>query len=366
MLSKLKTRIDKTVKPLLTNLPIQRKKQIADETRRASAAAAIQASKQHNSQNSNLLNLPQELIDYIADFLHPVNKAVLAITCCLLYIRLRSRLSDPSLRRPKEIKAAAQIIRKDQPSPYVLLRHLENDTWRYCDKCFTLHPRGEFAKLKRQDRAGGGKLKPYCRTPGIVYPCPGWSISYREARRLVQQLRSSYVPSGCNLKGLNGEKGGRDDWPPKDYVLWKEYQLPEPRKVPLNYRSVHQNGNPFETVEMFLNIAVRLHRGCLYFAFRYHPRAWQIKEEYMKYLVDAGVTKDKCIWVWWKHEFKYRLRGYWNPNCSQTFSAESFLPGDGVHTRLIIFMNVGRIRRKPDRVWKTEEAQEKTAKWDFV
>ncbi|PLB49087.1 hypothetical protein P170DRAFT_494775 [Aspergillus steynii IBT 23096] len=243
-------------------------------------AEALNASKHHNIQHSDLVRLPQELIDMIAENLPPLGLAVLAISCCAMYRKLRTRLAEkPCFRIPRKWEDILAIENDGAPSPYEILQYLENQRWKYCTQCYTMHPRGEFARIKKEWRRTGkekkeeeeGKeedLMPYCETPGLVSICREWSISYREARRLVKQIRSCYVPRECVLEGLKPE--GEDAvWSPfENYIPWKEFHLKQ---------KLH---GVTETVHLTVKVCVALERGVLCFGVICYARLWQMPPEH--------------------------------------------------------------------------------------
>lgn len=131
-----------------------------------------------------LLNLPNELILQIHIYLDPVSQACLSLSCkCLLNLIGPISLHHNEFRFPLlSVDKGIAIPYKEIPKARsTLLKHLQDDRWKYCRLCFKLHPRMEWMNPAELD---------ICMyNAGISILCPCIQLTPRAKVELIRWIK---------------------------------------------------------------------------------------------------------------------------------------------------------------------------------
>lgn len=100
--------------------------------------------------------VPPEIVDLIFSFLPPGDQICFALSCKSLYNLFLSLLSLHNKRPlhvvpPEKRPAIIRNIDIDQHPRPQLIRRLENDRWKYCRDCWTLHQPSALRGLKNKE-----------------------------------------------------------------------------------------------------------------------------------------------------------------------------------------------------------------------
>ncbi|PYI00347.1 hypothetical protein BO78DRAFT_330276 [Aspergillus sclerotiicarbonarius CBS 121057] len=161
--------------------------------------------------NTALRKIPPELVEMVFAFLPVQDQICFGLSCKYIFTCLNSYLETHQIQLrqllPREERVMLCPNVKRRPRIQLLLR-LENDHWRYCSDCWTLHPHSTWLALQSlwkglQRRScsecqllqGQMCCMPYA---GKVDICPCVSITFRDKLHLMQMCKDArkVVPPG--------------------------------------------------------------------------------------------------------------------------------------------------------------------------
>lgn len=147
--------------------------------------------------------LPAEIVLEIAEYLNPMSKLCLALTCKSL---LRILDPDKSLQRLPRF----QLQQGEMSTPtlyglfdsdhWLLLRRLEDSRWRCCPRCLKLHPVHDLSETDLAIKAEERNCR-FGPMAGTVFVCPCKQITFRDKLRLIAQLQQNPNPSAIVQNG---------------------------------------------------------------------------------------------------------------------------------------------------------------------
>ncbi|KAL1979545.1 hypothetical protein VTN96DRAFT_5574 [Rasamsonia emersonii] len=141
-------------------------------------------------------DLPTEIVLEIAEYLNPMSKLCLALTCKSL---LRILDPDKSLQRSPRFRlqtgemAAPTLNGIFDLERWLLMRRLEDSRWRCCPRCLKLHPVHDFSETDLAIKAEERNCK-FGPMAGTVFVCPCKQITFRDKLRLIDQLKQNSNP----------------------------------------------------------------------------------------------------------------------------------------------------------------------------
>lgn len=158
----------------------------------------------HQSTASILQKVPSEIVGIIFTFLPAPDQICFSLSCKYTFacshsfIKLHGKQISqllPPIRRPILCSNAME-----RPRIQLLLR-LENDRWKFCSQCRSLHPHSMWRALQSTRRLHQKSFCSECHPPGAqkcylpyagdVDICPCLSITFHEKLHLIEACKSA-------------------------------------------------------------------------------------------------------------------------------------------------------------------------------
>ncbi|KAI9933061.1 hypothetical protein MW887_007532 [Aspergillus wentii] len=158
-----------------------------------SSSTSFHSSSSYQSRPP-LLRLPADLIEGITYFLSPASQVSLALTCKLL---LQTINADNKLQKSKKLQDSNTFYHTKTLDPWslfcthrwALLLLLEDDKWRCCADCSSLHPHKEFPSAELDKPAHERKCG-LGMSAGYIDLCPCYRLTSRKLWKLFTQLKT--------------------------------------------------------------------------------------------------------------------------------------------------------------------------------
>jgi hypothetical protein len=164
------------------------------------------------AENHIVRKIPQEIADSIFSLLTAQDQICFSLSCkhlfaCLhLYLKTQEQGIQFSQLVPRE-RRLGMLIPCAQMLPGIqLLLRLENDRWKFCRECWSLHPHSTWRALQANGRMLLRQVPSdyhqicfcetcYLRYAGEVDICPCMTITFRDKLFLIEKCRQVMEPT---------------------------------------------------------------------------------------------------------------------------------------------------------------------------
>lgn len=158
---------------------------------------------QSPSTNHTVQKLPQEIVNMIFALLSVPDQVCFSLCCKRLLAYLHSYLEAQETRLPQLLPRERRPVlcpnAKKRPRRQLLLQ-LQNNRWKYCSECWSLHPQFTWRDLRSICRR---RQKPSHKpSGGEIDICPCLTITFRDKMHLIETCRNAREPTRQNRSNV--------------------------------------------------------------------------------------------------------------------------------------------------------------------